>query len=150
MEPSYLNKIDSDKNYDEAGFKGKKILVCEDNVLNIKIISKMLKNNCIVVDLAKNGRECIDKSKSEKYDFIITDIKMPGIDGITATKEIRKFNKNIPIIALSAESDSDNVQKAINAGMDAYLLKPINSDKMFNTIYELGKKTFNAGNQCYY
>ena len=80
----------------------KKILIVEDNKINQMITRKILEKNKVICDVADNGTVAIAKVENNQYDLILMDIHMPGISGIEATKEIRKFNENIPIIALTA------------------------------------------------
>ena len=94
-----------------------KILVCEDSIINAKILKKILVEANYEFDWAKNGENCLSKVKKREYDLILMDFKMPIMDGFQASREIRKFNKSIPIIGLSASS-SEEYLKASKAGMN--------------------------------
>lgn len=131
-----LSKNINCKEYD---FLGVKVLVCEDNVINYKIIKKILESKNIIVDRAENGKQCLEKLQIKNYDVIFMDIRMPVMDGLEATIEIRKFNKSIPIIALSANSYEEDKHKSFEAGMDAHLSKPIDKYELFKTLEELLK-----------
>lgn len=113
---------------------GKKILLAEDNSINAVIISRYLKKWGIDVDVAVNGQVCVDKAIANRYDLILMDMQMPEMDGIEATREIRKsddpYLQNIPIIALTANSESDVVITVKNAGMDDLIPKPFNPDEL--------------------
>ncbi|NLY81775.1 MAG: response regulator, partial [Clostridiales bacterium] len=122
------------KDKTEVDLSNKKILLCEDVEINARIIKKMLESKKLIVDLAENGKIGIDMAKKNKYDAIIMDIRMPIVDGIAATKEIRKFNKNIPIIALSANAYKEDIELSLEAGMNAHLSKPVNKDLLFKEL----------------
>jgi signal transduction histidine kinase/BarA-like signal transduction histidine kinase len=114
--------------------KNKKVLLCEDNEINARILTKVLINKGMLVDWAKNGREGVDKAFKAKYDIILMDIRMPIMDGIEAAIKIREKDENIPIIALSANAYSNDVEKSVKAGMNAHLSKPVNYDDLFSTV----------------
>jgi PAS domain S-box-containing protein len=115
---------------------GKSILVVEDNILNQEVISGMLVPSGIVVDIAVNGIEAIEKFKAKKniYELILMDIQMPLMDGYEATRQIRKFDKNIPIIALSANALKEDAIKSKQVGMNEHLNKPIEADLLFEVL----------------
>ena len=114
---------------------GKRILLAEDNELNAEIAMELLKEEGFLIDWVKDGQECFDKleeSDEEYYDLILMDIQMPKMDGYTATREIRTLNDpkcaNIPIIAMTANAFEEDRKKAIKAGMNAHIAKPISAD----------------------
>lgn len=113
-----------------------KIMIVDDEVLErnaLKVILKNLENIEIVAE-ACNGREAIELDKKYNPDLIIMDIKMPGIDGCKATEIIKSNNKDKIIIMLSAYDDFDLVRKAFTLGVDEYILKPFNPQKLKNII----------------
>jgi signal transduction histidine kinase/CheY-like chemotaxis protein len=120
--------------------KSKKILICEDNEINAKIIKKILDGYNMVCDIAMNGLIGVEKARSGNYDAVIMDIKMPVMDGLEAAKRIRKFDKGIPIIALSANAYVEDEKKSIEAGMNYHLCKPINKDELISVLRELLSK----------
>jgi len=136
----HLNPNKHLKNHCDTNLIGQSILVSEDNEINYKILSKILEKKGVIVGKAENGKEAIEKVKKTNYSILLMDIRMPVIDGLTATKEIRKFNKHIPIIALSGDIDPETVQKAKNAGMNDYITKPINNDELFKKLTALIQK----------
>jgi len=113
-----------------------RVLVAEDNIVNRKLANIMLSSLGLVVDLAVNGQEALDKIVSgNKYDLIFMDIHMPVLDGIKATSEIiawEKSNneKHTPIVALTANVIREDQESYFNAGMDEFLAKPIEKDKL--------------------
>lgn len=109
----------------------KNILICEDNLINSKIIRKILETYTDKLAFAKNGQEGVELAKTKQYDLILMDIRMPILDGLQAAKAIRKFDKNIPIIALSANAYKEDIDKSIEAGMNDHLSKPVNKNDLF-------------------
>ena len=114
--------------------KGRKILLAEDNTINQEIIAGLLDGSGINMDMASNGKEAVEKFKTDDYDLILMDIQMPVMDGISAAEIIRKENKNIPIIALTANAMADDVKKTLSAGMNAHLNKPVDVEKLYGTL----------------
>ncbi len=112
--------------------QGKRILLVEDNDLNMEIAEFMLKDMGITVDTAENGKMAVEKylsSETGTYDGILMDLMMPVMDGYEATERIRTSDHSdaavIPIIAMSANAYAEDVQKCLNAGMNAHLSKPV-------------------------
>jgi PAS domain S-box-containing protein len=113
------------------------ILIAEDNFLNQKLISRLVQNRGHKYTLTENGKECIDALKKDTYDLILMDIQMPEMDGIEATKFIRSdksgvFNSKIPIIAVTAYAFTEDRERCFDAGMNDFIPKPINNDKLTN------------------
>lgn len=107
----------------------KKILVAEDTDSNFLLLSIILRKEYEVIR-AVNGEEAISKFKEVNPDMILMDIKMPIMDGLTATKEIRKIDTNITIIALTANAYDSDKEKAYEAGCNNYMAKPIMTNKL--------------------
>jgi PAS domain S-box-containing protein len=102
------------------------VLCVEDKEVNQKIISIMLKNAGCKVDIASNGLIALEMFEKKKYDLILMDIQMPVMDGITATRELRKKHKKLPpIIGVSANAIRADAQHYINKGLDDYISKPV-------------------------
>ena len=118
---------------DEMNFPGTKILVVEDNDINWEIISTILSMHEVSCDRAENGKIAYELIKADEfespYDLIFMDIQMPVMNGLDATRAIRKLDseyaKRVPIIAMTADAFSENVAECINAGMNGHLAKPI-------------------------
>ena len=124
--------------------KGLNILVVEDNKINQEIIVGLLENSGIIIDIANNGKEAVEKFNKNSYQLILMDIQMPVMDGYEATRIIRKENKDIPIIALSANVMQDDLKRSKDAGMDDHLNKPIDIEKLNSTILKYSTfKNFN-------
>ncbi len=121
--------------------KGMKILLVEDNELNMEIAKYMLEDVGAIVTEATDGQMAVDKfSQSDIYQFdiILMDVMMPVMDGLTATRTIRALDredaKTVPIIALTANAYAEDAKKAKEAGMNEHLSKPLDTTKMFKTM----------------
>ncbi|WP_024615177.1 response regulator [Clostridium sp. Ade.TY] len=113
-----------------------KVMIVDDENLEkeaLKVILGTIKNLKIVAE-ASNGREAIDLDKKYNPDLIIMDVKMPGIDGCKATEIIKAYNKDKIIIMVTAYDDLNIVRKALSLGVDDYILKPINPQKIYGLI----------------
>lgn len=120
----------------EFVFEGLHLLIVEDNKINQVITKKMLTKKEMTSDIANNGMEAIELAKTNRYDAILMDIHMPGISGVEATIEIRKFNKEIPIIALTAISLDDSVENFFEAGCNDIVTKPFKPEFFYQKIGE--------------
>ena len=118
----------------KSDLNGISVLLVEDVEFNIFVAEMMLNNWNAKVDKAENGMVAIEKVKTTKYDLILMDIQMPVMDGYTATEEIRKFNKTVPIIALTASLSIDIQEKANQVGMNGFITKPFNPNELFAMI----------------
>jgi len=121
------------KDYD---FKGLHLLIVEDNKINQVITKKMLTKRDMTSDIANNGHEAVTLAQENVYDAILMDIHMPGISGEEATIEIRKFNQDTPIIALTAISLDDSLESFYAAGCDDVVTKPFKPDVFYQKIGE--------------
>ncbi len=112
-------------------------MLVEDNPLNQHVASAILKTKGCVADIANDGFEAIEKVSQTPYDLVLMDIQMPNMDGLQATKVIRNelFMSELPIIGLSANAHDEDAKKALATGMDDYLTKPIDADKLFKTMW---------------
>jgi two-component system, sensor histidine kinase and response regulator len=118
------------------------ILVAEDNIINSKLILKLLENFGYAADIAVNGKEVIHFVQKKKYDIILMDIQMPEMDGYEATKIIiEKFSEQERpwIIAITANAMEDDKEKCFSAGMNDYLSKPIRKDDLYKIIEKIGE-----------
>ncbi len=118
------------------------ILLVEDNFLNQKLILLNLKKLGYTIDIANNGKEAVEKVKSNSYDLVIMDLMMPVMDGLEATRDIRKYESNkdlhLPIIGLTANTFDADREKCLSNGMDEYMAKPFNLDLFQDLIVKLG------------
>jgi PAS domain S-box-containing protein len=131
MEEYLQNKITEWKIRDNA-----KILLAEDNPMNLKLLEIYLKDLPVKMDIARDGREAVGKSLVNKYDLILMDVQMPKMDGYEATILIRKSLTNMftPIIALTAHAMKEEDKRAIEAGCNDYIAKPVMRDFLLNKI----------------
>ncbi|TRO65572.1 tetratricopeptide repeat-containing hybrid sensor histidine kinase/response regulator [Christiangramia sabulilitoris] len=126
-------KIDEAKLTNDI-MENKRILVVEDNKINQMITRKILEKNKVICDVADNGTIAIEKVQNNAFDLILMDIHMPGISGIEATIEIRKFDGSIPIIALTAVTLDDNLDEFYLNGFNDIIPKPYKTEEFFHKI----------------
>ena len=113
---------------------GSSVLLVEDNLINQEIILGLLQNSGIMIETANNGLDAVNKFKQNEYELIIMDIQMPIMDGFGATKLIREIDKDIPIIALTADVMKEDLEKTEKAGMNEHLNKPVDVNKLYQTL----------------
>jgi len=121
-------------NYDEDQFKSKKILLVEDNKINQMITKKMLENKGIVCLIIDNGESAVKLMHNHEYDLVLMDIHLPGINGTEATKQIRAFDTQTPIIALTAISLDENREMLLSYGMNDVITKPFIPEEFYTII----------------
>ena len=110
---------------------GKKILIVEDNKINQMITRKILEKHQVICDVADDGSIAVEKVQNNHFDLILMDIHMPGISGIEATIEIRKFNEDTPIIALTAVTLDENLDEFYLNGFNDIIPKPYKTEEFF-------------------
>lgn len=144
-QPHRANRYEKDAKK-QVSYKGKRILLVEDNGLNQEIASTILEDAGFVVDVAPDGELAVDKmahSEEGQYDLILMDIQMPVMNGYEATKRIRaideKHCREIPIIAMTANAFYEDREMAFESGMNGYLPKPIKVADLMNVIADLVK-----------
>jgi len=127
----------------KVNYKGKRILVVEDNVVNAEIMGEFLSMASVSVEFARDGVEAVKKfSECEDgyYDMIFMDVQMPRMDGYEATRTIRDMNrqygKDVPIIAVTANAFSEDIAKTQDAGMNSHITKPVVYDKLYEVLAE--------------
>nr|WP_313789966.1 response regulator [uncultured Allomuricauda sp.] len=131
-----MDEVSFELDPEEFEFKGLHILIVEDNKINQVITKKMLTKKEITCDIANNGNEAIDMAKANTYNAILMDIHMPGISGEEATRQIRKFDEEIPIIALTAISLDDSLDSFYEAGCNDVVTKPFKPEVFYQKIGE--------------
>jgi signal transduction histidine kinase/CheY-like chemotaxis protein len=110
------------------------ILIAEDNLFNQDVIKGILEPFEFNLTLVNNGKGCLEKCHSNKYDIIFMDINMPIMGGFESTQNIRDFGINTPIIALSANARKEDIQKSIDSGMNEHITKPINPNLLYSSM----------------
>ncbi len=127
--------------------KGKTILLCEDHPLNAEIAKRLLEKVGCVIEVAENGEIGYNKfmdSDEYHYDAVLMDIRMPVMDGLQASQQIRSIDrddaKSVPIIAMTANAFDEDVKKSMEAGMNAHLAKPVNPQLLYQTLADFIEK----------
>lgn len=128
----------------KADFDGKRVLVVEDNALNMEIAQALLEDCNMTVEAAYNGEEAVQRMKEVPegyYDLILMDIMMPVMDGLEATGEIRKLDREdcrtIPIVAMSANAFDEDVKRSLASGMNGHLSKPVDVGKLQELLFHV-------------
>jgi two-component system, sensor histidine kinase and response regulator len=119
-----------------ASIRGARILLVEDNELNQQVAVELLEDGGLLIDIAENGEIAVKKVSEGSYDIVLMDMQMPVMDGVTATKEIRKNPKYslLPIVAMTANAMAGDREKCIEAGMNDHIAKPIDPKQLFSII----------------
>ncbi|OHD98451.1 MAG: hypothetical protein A3E21_01080 [Sulfurimonas sp. RIFCSPHIGHO2_12_FULL_36_9] len=134
QETDFIEADEEKTEFDKNILNANKILIVEDNLTNQLVLLGLLEDYVKEIDIANNGKEALDLFKSGKYELILMDLQMPIMDGYEATKIIREIDKDIPIIALSANAMTEEVEKTKAYGMNEHLAKPIDVEKLFTTL----------------
>ena len=128
----------------KAELSVRRILVAEDVEINVEIMKMILEGRGIIPETAENGRIAVEKfaaSPEGYYDAILMDMRMPEMDGLEATRQIRAMersdSKTVPIIALTANAFDEDVQRSLQAGLNAHLSKPVRPEALFETLESL-------------
>lgn len=122
-----IEKRVTKKEYD---FKGKKVLLVDDNLINAMVGKQILEKEKLKVDVANDGLAAVNKVREQGFDIVLMDIQMPIMDGYNATREIRKFNTTIPILALSANVFMEIKDKIDECGMNGFIFKPFTPEDL--------------------
>jgi CheY-like chemotaxis protein len=115
------------------------ILVAEDDMSNIQFIEAVLRKTAVTLLVANNGQEAVDLCREHpEISLVLMDIKMPMMDGLEATREIKLFRKTLPVIAITAFAMSGDEKRAFEAGCDDYLAKPVSMELLFEKLQQYG------------
>ncbi len=141
-------EIESKKEIHKIDLKNTRILIAEDNEMNIEVLKSILEPYNPILTTANNGQEAIEICKKEPFDLILMDIQMPIVDGIEATKTLKQIVKiTTPIIAVSANAFKNEINECYKAGMINYIIKPFEEENLLQIIQtELNKKHFEIYN----
>ena len=138
--------ITAGRKQEKAELRGRRILLAEDVQINAEIMSMVLQAREMEADLAENGKIAVEKYESHEpgyYDAILMDMRMPEMDGLEATRRIRAADRPdaqiIPIIALTANAFDEDVQRSLQAGLNAHLSKPVEPENLYSTLESLIK-----------
>ena len=132
---SQQTKTDKKKVIDLQYLVGKNVLVVEDDKINQMITKKILEKNKMVCQVADNGTDAVALVKENDFDIVLMDIHMPGISGIEATQKIRGFNKELPVIALTAVTIDENLDEFFRVGFNEIIPKPFKPEEFFEKIH---------------
>ncbi|MDJ0976678.1 MAG: response regulator [Planctomycetota bacterium] len=121
---------------DLARLRGARVLLVEDNEINQVVATELLEGVGLEVSLARNGREAVDAVRGGRYDAVLMDIQMPGMDGLQATVEIRKLERfrDVPILAMTAQAMDGDREASLAAGMNDHVTKPIDPAQLYSTL----------------
>lgn len=114
--------------------QGKRILLAEDNAVNLLLATRILEKNGLVIDSATDGKIALQKASKNHYDFILMDMQMPELSGPEATEKIRKLGFKQPIIAMTANTSESDRDTCLDAGMNDYLAKPIEQQQLLKKL----------------
>ena len=138
------NNMSLYKEKKRADLKGRNFLLAEDVLINAEIMKQVILMREAEIDHAENGKivlEMFERSPIGHYDAILMDVRMPIMDGLEAAAAIRELDrpdaKAIPIIALTANAFDEDVQRSLQVGMDAHLTKPVEAERLYQTLEEL-------------
>ena len=126
------------------------MLVAEDNLVNQKVVRRVLEKWGVICEIAENGREVLEWLSREPFHLILMDCQMPEMDGFEATRRIRDYEQrtggrlHIPIIALTANAMSEDREKCLAVGMDDYLSKPLKPELLYEKLVQWGKPRLEA------
>ncbi len=123
-------------------WKGKKALIVEDDPAGSFLLSEILAHTQIEIQIVENGIEAVSVCRIDPdFDIVLLDMKVPGMSGYEAAKEIRKIRKDLPIIAQSAFIMTEDKDRALAAGCNAHISKPLNTFELLGTMHQLLHKT---------
>ncbi len=152
--PSVLLEQASKPPAEPTEIAGLRVLVAEDNLVNQKVVRRVLEKWGVHYEIAENGREVLEWLSREPFHLILMDCQMPEMDGFEATRRIRDYEQrtggrlHIPIIALTANAMSEDREKCLAVGMDDYLSKPLKPELLYEKLLQWGKPRLEASRQA--
>lgn len=129
-----ISSIEKSQVISHENLKGKTVLLVEDNKINQMITKKMVENKGMICTIIDNGEDSIIAMQNNKFDMVLMDVHLPGINGTEATAEIRKFDSVTPIVALTAISLNENREMLLSFGMNEVVTKPFAPEHFYNVI----------------
>jgi CheY-like chemotaxis protein len=119
---------------------GQSVLLAEDNEVNVYLFKAMLEGQGLEIDVASNGLTALDLAQSRRYALIFMDVQMPGMDGLSVTRELRRFEAEsgrarMPIIALTANAYEADIQNSLAAGCDLHIAKPFTKPQLVDALF---------------
>jgi len=128
------DSVSSIENVQLQSLKGVRLLLVEDNIINIKVASQLLKHWEVEYEVAEDGNQALKMFKTGMFDLILMDLHLPGMDGFEATVEIRKLDKDIPIFALTAAAMAEEKERVFAVGMNDFITKPFKTQELHKKI----------------
>jgi CheY-like chemotaxis protein len=130
------NDIATQTIFDHERLNDKRVLLIEDNPVNQEVAISMMEEVGIIVEIAENGRDGVEAALSKPFDLVLMDIQMPGMDGFTATRLIRRHIKQetLPIVAMTANAMRKDREKSLTAGMNEHLNKPVEANELYRIL----------------
>jgi CheY-like chemotaxis protein len=127
-EPVQAHKAESDP----------RILIVEDNIVNQKVVTAVLRKGGFAIEIANDGQEALARLNAGNFDLVLMDVQMPVLDGLEATRQIRKDGRwsNLPIVAMTAHAMSGDKERCLEAGMNGYISKPVHPAHLLATVDE--------------
>jgi CheY-like chemotaxis protein len=119
-----------------ASRPGARVLLAEDSTINQQVASELLRLAGVLVDTVPDGRSAVEAARTTSYDLILMDVQMPILDGLAATREIRRLpgRRDVPIVAMTANAFEDDRRACLDAGMNDHLAKPVDPDRLYGTL----------------
>ena len=147
VEPAEMDKVDFNSRTNKERLQNARILLVEDNEINIYVAEAILEKVGCRIQVARNGREAVEafaSSEEHGFDVILMDVRMPLMNGLEASKAIRALHRadaaSIPIIAMTADAFDEERQNTLDAGMNYHLAKPIDPEKLYGILCEYLEK----------
>ena len=118
--------------------RGRRILLVDDEPLNLEVIQCLLQDSGLIVDAAEDGMQAIDKVRETPYALVLMDMQMPNLNGPDATRHIRRIAgyETTPILAITANAFAEDKAHCLAAGMNDFLVKPFNPDQLFSSLFK--------------
>lgn len=119
-----------------SSLKGARVLLVEDNAVNREVALDLLTSEGVTVEVARDGRQALDKLANQRFDAVLMDCQMPVMDGFAATQALRQHPqlRDLPVIAMTGNALAGDREKALAAGMNDYVTKPIDIDEVLQTL----------------
>ena len=142
-EPRAIPSSDSATNWNNLALPRLRVLLAEDNLVNQKVVTAVLRKRGYVVDVAANGKEALASLETRAYDLVLMDVQMPELDGIEAARAIRRNDRwrKLPIVAMTAHAMNGDRERCLEAGMNDYLSKPVSPSHLIETVESYGRQS---------
>ncbi len=134
MSPSYASDHSDAEAALARDYAGTRVLLVEDEPVNLEVTRLLLEDIHFVIDEAENGAEALRMAQEQDYAIILMDMQMPVMDGLEATRQLRRTGCNTPILAMTANAFAEDKARCIEAGMDDFLTKPVDPEQLFSTL----------------